>query len=126
MCRPVISDGRTGKSPRVLMTAPQARPQEARTLLVVLGRAFGLFAAFLAGRHRHLLRLGRGAWDERDVDFVLVLAGDEDGRVRRQRAAEDEVGERVLDEALDRAPERPRAHGRVVALLDEEVLRVVG
>src|SRR5205085_8426324 len=87
---------------------------------------FGLFAAVLAlaRRHRDLLGLGRRAGDERDVDLVLVLARDEDGRVRRQRAAEDEVGERILDEALDRPPERPRAHRRVVALLDEEVLRV--
>ena len=44
----------------------------------------------------------------------------------RERAAEDEVGERILDAALDRAAQRPGAHRRVVALLDEQLLRVVG
>src|SRR5256885_1949220 len=62
-------------------------------LRALLGRLFrfGLFAAVLAfaGRHRDLLGLGRRAGDERDVDLVFVLARDEDGRVRRQRAAED-------------------------------------
>src|SRR5205085_1102318 len=45
---------------------------------------FGLFAAVLAlaGRDRDLLGLGRRAGDQRDVDLVLVLARDEDGRVR--------------------------------------------
>ncbi len=41
-------------------------------------------------------------------------------------AAEHEVGERILDEALDRAAQRPGAHRRVEALLDEHVLRRVG
>ena len=41
-------------------------------------------------------------------------------------AAEDEVGERVLDQALDRTAQRSCPHRRVVALLDEQLSGIVG
>src|SRR5438105_3948374 len=69
---------------------------------------------------------GRHGRDHLDVDLFLVLALDDDRRARRHRAAEDEVGERILDQALDRTAQRPGAHRRVVALLDEHFLRLQG
>ena len=51
---------------------------------------------------------------------------DDHGRARRHLGAQDEVGERILDEALDRAPQRPGAHRRIPALLDEQVLGLLG
>ena len=54
------------------------------------------------------------------------LPVDEDRRAGLELAAEHEVRERVLDEALDRAAQRPGAHRRVVALVDEQLLRLVG
>src|SRR5919197_276951 len=90
------------------------------------GRGRGLLGriARLVRRDRDLL--GRDlARNDRDVDLVLVLAIDEDRRAGAELAPEDEVGQRVLDVALDRAAQRPGAHRRVVALLDEELLRGV-
>src|SRR5207302_4102035 len=85
----------------------------------------------LLGRHGHLL--GRYlARDERDVDLVAGLAvfgpraADEDRGAGLELASEHEVGQRILDEALDRAAQRPGAHRRVVALVDEQLLRLVG
>src|SRR5512133_2887211 len=71
--------------------------------------------------------LGRDlARDDGHVDlFGLALAGDENRRARLERATEDEVRERILDHALDRAAQRAGAHRRVVALLDEQLLRLV-
>src|SRR4051794_34080999 len=83
-----------------------------------------LLAAGAADRGRHLLRL---APRQRDLGVHTVpRALDPDGRARRQLAAEHEVGQRVLDVTLDRAAERAGAHGRVPALLDQEVLGVLG
>src|SRR5205085_8111168 len=94
--------------------------------LVAVGGGRGLL-----GRHRHLL--GRDlARDEGDVDLVARLAvvgaraSDEDRRARLELASENEVCERILDVALDRAAQRPRAHRRVVALVDKKLLRIVG
>src|SRR5579884_1226671 len=47
---------------------------------------------------------------DRDVDLLVVLARDEDGRARLELSPEDVVRERVLDVPLDRAAQRPRAH----------------
>src|SRR5690242_21046625 len=83
----------------------------------------------VAGSHGLLRRdgdlLGRDfARDDGHVDLLgVALASDEDRRARFERAAEDEVGERIFDHALDRAAQRPGAHGGVVALLDEQLLR---
>src|SRR5438309_9737533 len=75
-----------------------------------VGRLFrrhgDLFGRYLARDHGHV-----------DL-FGLALARDEDRRARLERAAEDEVRERVLDHALDRAAERPCAHRRGIAPLD--------
>ena len=71
---------------------------------------------------------GGAAGDDRDVDLVLglALAVDQDRRAGLELAAEHEVGERILDEALDRAAQRAGAHRRVVALLDQQLLRLLG
>src|SRR4051812_1048316 len=83
-----------------------------------------LLAAGAADRGRHLLRLAHG---QRDLGVrALRRALDHDGRARRQLGAEHEVRERILDVALDRPAERAGAHGRVPALLDQEVLCVLG
>src|SRR5881275_206793 len=81
------------------------------------------------GWNGHLLG-GDVGWQDDDVDLALpvhhlALAPDEDRRTGLERAAEYEVRERILDVALDRAAQRPRAHRRVVSLLDEQVLRLV-
>src|SRR5579864_3171614 len=97
------------------------------TVLLVLG-VFGCGRRFR--RHRDLLRRDF-AGDEGDVHLVAVgflrarLAADEDGRAGLELPAEHVVGERVLDIALDCAAQRPGAHRRVVALVDEQVLRLV-
>src|SRR5690348_10526042 len=80
-----------------------------------------LFVRLVGGLHRRDRDLfGRDlARDDGHVDLVGVgLARDEDRRARLERAAQDEVGQRVLDHALDRAAQRPGAHRGVVALLD--------
>jgi AcrR family transcriptional regulator len=95
-------------------------------------KSFALFRRLrLFGRDGHLL--GRDlARDEGDVHLVarravlVRLARDEDRRARLELAAEHVVGERVLDVALDRAAQRPGAHCRVVTLVDEQLLRLVG
>src|SRR5262245_52588560 len=63
---------------------------------------------------------------EADRDLVVVLAVDDDRHARLQVRAEHEVGERVLDVALDGAAQRSCAHRRVVALLDEQLLGAGG
>ena len=105
-------------------TPPPAPPEERRRPSSDFFR--GLFG------HRRLLRrdrdlLGRDVGRKDDDVHVLgvALAADEDRRAGLELAAEHEVGERVLDEALDRAAQRPGAHRRVVALLDEQLLRLV-
>src|ERR1700750_1264070 len=83
-----------------------------------------LLAAGAADRGRNLLRL---AHRQRHLGIrALRRALDHDRRACPQLAAEDEVRERVLDVALDRPAERAGAHGRVPALLDQEVLGVLG
>src|SRR6478735_9300868 len=78
------------------------------------------------GRGRHRERLRRSRRHDGDVDLLVVLASDEDCRAGLELAPEHVVGERVLDVALDRTAQRPGAHRGVVALLDEQVLRLVG
>src|SRR5919197_4905352 len=80
---------------------------------VVLGPVLGQVGRLLR-RNRDLLRRDL-ARDDGDVDLVLVLTVDEDRRATLELAAEHGVGKRVLDVALDRPPQRPRAHRRVVA-----------
>src|SRR4051812_48509715 len=95
-------------APTRTATTPKRRPR-----LKVLGLFLRLFfdggVARLLRRHRHLL--GRDlARDNGDVDLVLVLAVDEDRRAGAELAAEHEVRQGVLDEALDRAAQRAGAH----------------
>src|SRR4051812_11498739 len=83
-----------------------------------------LLAAGAADRGRLLLRL---AHRQRHLGVgALRGALDHDGRARRELRPQDEVRQRVLDVALDRATERAGAHGRVPPLLDEQVLGVLG
>ncbi len=83
----------------------------------------------LVRRHGHRLG-GDLALDDPHLDLWLVgpwvgATVDKDRRALGQLATEDEVRKRVLDQALDRAEQRPGAHRRVVALLDEELLRLL-
>src|SRR4051794_26845559 len=79
---------------------------------------------------RFLLRFLRR--DDRQAERLVLLvaglvAGDHHRRPRRHLAlAQDFVGERILDVALDRAAQRAGAHRRVPALLDQQVLGLVG
>src|SRR5215207_213898 len=97
--------------------------------LLALGGRLGVVAALvlgLFGWDGDLLGLRRSPREDRDGDLVVgvALPVDQDRRAGGELAAEHEVGERVLDEALDRAPERAGAHRRVVALVDEQLLRL--
>src|SRR3954463_5653988 len=83
----------------------------------------GLLAALRADAHRG--RLGLGLDDREPHVLVLVALGrrlHEHGAALDELRAQHEVGERVLDVALDRPAQRARAHRRVPALLDQEVL----
>src|SRR5213078_3286111 len=72
------------------------------------------------------LRLGSAGQDPklemlavlRDANFELVAS--------RKLSDEDLFGKRVLDEALDRPLERPRAIVLVVSVLDEEIRGRIG
>src|SRR6476619_6636909 len=102
-------------------TTPRRRPPLPKELALVLRLVFGGGVARLFRRDRHLL--GRDlARDDGDVDLVLVLAVDQNRRAGAELTAEHEVRQRVLDEALDRTPQRASAHRRVVALVDEQLL----
>src|SRR5215212_5964365 len=107
-------------------TTPSRRPPRFKVLALVL-RLVGLVGRVgrLVRRDGHLLRRDLGR-DDGDVHLVLVLAIDEDRRADAELAAEDEVRQRILDETLDRTAQRPGPHRRVVALLDEQLLRAVG
>src|SRR5207244_1244529 len=93
-----------------------------------------LLARLRAHADRLALLALRGRREDADLDLrlllvaaVLLLAIDLDGRAGLHVArAQHLVGERVLDVALDRAPQRPRAHCRIPALLDQQLLRVLG
>ena len=54
-------------------------------------------------------------------DEILPLRVHLDPGPVAELTAHDGLGQWVLDELLDRAPELPRAVGRVVPLLDQEV-----
>src|SRR5438046_1189280 len=84
---------------RVVEEIAGQEPARAR-LLGVVGRLVLGRVARLLGRDRDLLRRDL-ARDDRDVDLVVVLAVDENRRARLELAAEHEVRQRVLDEALD-------------------------
>src|SRR3954447_16758325 len=87
-----------------------------------LGRLGRTGAAADGGRHL----LGRDDL-ERDLGLLaLGRAADHDRGPRRQLGPQDEVRERVLDVALDRATQRTRPHRRVPALVDQEVLGRLG
>src|SRR3954453_13838161 len=86
-----------------------------------LGLGLGLL------RTRGLLR-----FDDRQAERLVVLVAgrvalDHHGRARNHLAlAQDFVGERVLDVALDRAAQRTGAHRGVPTLVDQQVLGLVG
>src|SRR5712691_9293819 len=113
------SDGRGGEVaaaqlPRANAERPLRRPLRDAMSPALRGRVFVVLARGerLLRRNRHLLRRHL-ARNEGDVDLfarlpVLVrLAADEDRRAGLDRAPEYVVRERVLDEALDRAAQRP-------------------
>src|SRR5436190_1646735 len=67
--------------------------------------------------------------DHRERDLGLLALGrlvDQHRGAGRQLGPQDEVRERILDVALDRPAKRARAHRRVPALLDQEVLGLLG
>src|SRR5258706_13528816 len=124
----------TASTTRPRSRAAAARERNERSGRLPAAAPSHLFGGVALVRCRGRRRLVRGdghllrrdlAGDHRDVDLfarlsVLVrLAGDEDRRARLELAAEHVVGERILDVALDRAAQRPGAHRRVVALVDE-------
>src|SRR5436305_15288158 len=112
--------------PNAVSSMRRRRARETVPLGLVGGGVLVLGANHrLVGRDGDLL--GRDlARNDRDVDLVFVLAVDEDRRAGLERAAEDEVGQRILDETLDRAAQRPGAHRRVVALVDQQLLGALG
>ena len=71
-------------------------------------------------RFHHLVSLGEG-----EVVAVRVDV-DRDRVAFAELAAEDALGQRVLDPLLDDALERAGAERRVVALVGEQLLRRVG
>src|SRR5215210_293568 len=98
----------------------------------VSGGAVGLVRALLdrsaLGADAHCLA-HLGGLHDRDRDVLLVALRrlvDLDGRAGRHGLREHLVRERVLDVALDGPAERACAHGRVPALLDEEVRGLLG
>src|SRR4051794_11600735 len=88
------------------------------------GRGLVLRGLLLAGAHAR----GDLGLDDRQRHLGIVALGGavhHDRAARRQLRPQDEVRERVLDVALDRPAQRPGAHGRVPALVDQEVLGVL-
>src|SRR4051794_37280274 len=82
-----------------------------------------------ADRRLDLLGLDDRELHEPLLDAVLdrlVPLVDQDGRAGRELRPQDEVRERVLDVALDRAAQRPGAHGRVPALVRQQILGLLG
>src|ERR1700733_1220514 len=82
--------------------------------------------SFSADANRRLLLLGL---DDRQALLALVIAlgrVDHDGCARHQLLAQHEVCKRILDVALDRAAQRPCAHCRIPALVDEQILGRLG
>src|ERR671922_198128 len=105
-----------------------SRRETRRSVGPILGLVLVTRGLRLLGRDGDLLGLHRRSTrDDRDVDLVvgIRLAVDEDRRAGLDGPAEHEVRERVLDKPLDRTTQRPGAHRRVVALVDEELLGVV-
>src|SRR4051794_32790102 len=90
--------------------------ERAAVVLALLPLAVATAHADRRGR----LRLEDG---KHDVAVVALLRDlDHHRPARHELALEHEVGQRVLDVALDGPAQRTGAHGRVPALLDEEVL----
>src|SRR3954463_12229633 len=90
--------------------------ERAAVVLALLPLAVATAHADRRGR----LRLSGG---KEDVAVVALLRDlDHHRPARHELALEHEVGQRVLDVALDGPAQRTGAHGRVPALLDEEVL----
>src|ERR1035441_3297231 len=83
-------------------------------------------AAFGAHPDGRLLLLGVAAPETRLALLLALGRVDHDGRAGGQLLAEDEVGERVLDVALDRPTQWAGAHGGVPALFDQQVLGGLG
>src|SRR5205807_7860907 len=96
-----LHDPRLAVRPRLRRAPPAVAVSVAGLALFSrLVRVVRAFVARLVGRDGHLL--GRDlAGDDREIDFVLVLALDQDRRSRFERAPEHEVGEWILAEALD-------------------------
>src|SRR4051794_20047315 len=83
-------------------------------------------AAAGADADRLGLLLGR---DDLERDLGLLALGrpaDHHRAAGHELGAQDEVGQRVLDVALDRAAQRPGAHRRVPPLVDQQVLGILG
>src|SRR5215470_15037584 len=77
-------------------------------------------AALSARRHRCRSGLGLGLSDRGEVELV-VLAGDPDRGPSWELAAQDELGERVLEQALNGSLERACAERGIEPSLDEQL-----
>src|SRR6266487_240619 len=101
-----------------------------RLCLLLATTAGGTGSAAEVGGHRvgHEGRLVSAAEDQLGVLDVgrVALAVDEDDLAGAQLVEQDPLGQRVLDLALDGPAQRPGAQHRVVALLGQELLGVVG
>ena len=78
-----------------------------------------------------LLRRSLARLDDLQLQRMVFLVTlrvplDLHGRARGHLAGQDLVGEQVLDVALDRPAQRPRAHRRVEALVHQKLLGVLG
>src|SRR5215213_139280 len=123
-----IGAGRSGVVARVAAVAGLDRRRiDGRRILVAGLGADADLLGLVGLRLQRFLRL-----DDRQLQRpVLVVAGrvavDHHGRARLHLAlAQDLVGEGILDVALDRAAQRTGAHRGIPALLDEDVLGVLG
>src|ERR1700722_19628596 len=104
----------------------QSRPRLLLAGLLVLRRTLDLgdlvvLAAFSAHANGCLLLLGL---DDRELDLALCLrvGVHHDGGAGSQLLAQHEIGEWVLDVALDRTAQRARAHRGIPALVDKQIL----
>src|SRR5690606_7631867 len=90
------------------------------------GAAGALRGAALAGGDQLALRLAGARVQVQLLLAALLLDPDGDRLLAQEAAAQQLLGERVLQVVLDRPAQRPRPELQAGPLLDQEVLRLVG